>query len=439
MLPLAARAQQPDSAAGEIAGTVYDSVARLPVMGAHVQVVPAHAPSSPIVSAMSDAKGRYQIRGLKPGRYLITFEHAALDSLALTSPLGAVDVGAARRTERDLAVPSPATILVATCGAVGAEPSALLLGTLRDARRGAILDSGAVHVRWQEMVIRAGSVSVKQEGASADVRQGWYAVCGVPGGSDVIVVATSGADSTGLVELTLPAHGVLRRAFLLGGRATLMGSVSTERGAPLPNARVGIAGLERGVLTDSAGAFALRDVRAGSQTLEIRALGYAPEYRRIDLAPERDTTVRVTLTSVKRVLDTIRVMGQRVYSMDSNGFLRRQRAGSGHFVDEETVRRRRPLDVLELLRSIPSVRVESQGFSRAPVMRDTRGEDCIPAFFLNGARLPEDLLADLDMLVRPDELAGMEIYRGPTAPPQYSTLNGCGAIVIWTRPPRRGR
>jgi hypothetical protein len=46
------------------------------------------------------------------------------------------------------------------------------------------------------------------------------------------------------------------------------------------------------------------------------------------------------------------------------------------------------------------------------------------------------MLRDLDMLVSPDQLLGMEVYQANHAPPQFqsSPMTGCGSIVIWTRP-----
>ncbi len=50
--------------------------------------------------------------------------------------------------------------------------------------------------------------------------------------------------------------------------------------------------------------------------------------------------------------------------------------------------------------------------------------------------MPQDMTGELDFLVRPDEIGGMEIYNSPTeTPAQFNSFAACGAIVIWTRPP----
>jgi hypothetical protein len=48
----------------------------------------------------------------------------------------------------------------------------------------------------------------------------------------------------------------------------------------------------------------------------------------------------------------------------------------------------------------------------------------------------------IDNFVRPDEIAGVEIYSGSNLPPQFSGGQHsarCGVIVVWTHSGRRSR
>jgi hypothetical protein len=79
----------------------------------------------------------------------------------------------------------------------------------------------------------------------------------------------------------------------------------------------------------------------------------------------------------------------------------------------------------------PSVRIYSVGFERQVFMRGTTSF-CRPAIFIDNMRMPEDF--DIDLLARPDEVAGIEIYRPGQAPVQFSApFGGCGSIVVWTK------
>jgi hypothetical protein len=443
--PVALRAQA-DSARrdnlGEVAGVVYDSVARGPIAGAIIQLVLATDPDREVHGTTSDAKGRFVISGVKPGRYVIGFLHEALDSLALEPPLRAVEIRAGERAKVDLAVPSPATIVTALCGVVSkADSTGLLIGMLRDARTRLPLDTGSIEATWQEIMLGGTSINMTDRRVnSAVTKEGWFALCDVPAGVDFAVTAQHGADSTGYVALTVPVGGLARHDLFVGGTAAIRGVVVSEKNQPLRNARIAIVGRERMVMTDSSGGYRLRDIPAGSQTVEIRALGYAPELKGLTLPAESDSTLNVTLTSVKRVLDTIHVVGQRVYSRDSNGFLRRKRMGGGTFFDQETVRREKPFEISRLLYRVPSLTIMQRGFDRRILMRGGFGGGyCSPTLYLDGVKMSPEMLAELDFVVRPEELEGMEVYRSTNMPPQFSNFNGCGSIVVWTRPPVKAK
>lgn len=441
LLPVLGLAQADSLARGSVSGTVYDSLARAPLSGANIQLVLA-ADLQQLRTAVSDGHGRFVIDDLPPGRYLIGFHHVVLDSVALEVAPRLVDVRAGERSKADLAVPSPPTIVTAACGQNGiADSTGLLIGMFRDAQRQQAFDAGTVKALWQEMIFSKTAVSSAQREATGTVNaEGWYAVCGVPGGVDVVVLGWHGADSTGIISASVPVGGLARLDLLVGGTAVVRGTVRSEKNLPLLNARVGIVGRERAVRTDSTGTFYLSEIPAGSSTLEVRALGYAPVTRPLALAAGADTTMAIGLTSVKRVLDTIQIVAQRLYNRDSNGFLRRMRLGGGYFFDQETVQKQHPFDVAQLLYAVPSIRQIQRGMTRSLVMRGGASGFCTPALFLDGARMPADLLGDLDMLVRPEELEGMEVYPRNTAPAQFSDFSGCGSIVVWTRvPPRRAK
>jgi hypothetical protein len=434
-----ASAQQQAAGTGTVAGAVFDSVARVPIAAAVVQLVPASNINARIVTDTTDAKGNFRIAGLPPGRYLVDFQHPALDSLALAPPTRTVSIGAGQLVTVDLATPAPLTILTSLCGARPPDDSSsAILGQIRDARTGIPLDQGVVETRWHDLVIGAGGVRVVPRNEQARLGpEGWYLHCNVPGGTEVGAVAWSGSDSTGLLGVVAPARGIARHDFAVGGTANIRGRVTGPNAQPVPSVRVGLAGREQLVESDSSGAFSFLNIPAGSHTLEVRALGFAPEQRRVDLKHGADTTLTLRMTSVKRVLDTIRVVGERVYDRDGSGFLRRKQSGLGYYMDEQSIARDGASDLYSLMRRAPAIHIEQQGFRRYLMLRDREGGYCVPAVFLDGQRLMGDQVSDLDLIVRPRELRGVEIYRGFNSPPEFSNaLNECGTVVMWTRPPR---
>ncbi len=68
---------------------------------------------------------------------------------------------------------------------------------------------------------------------------------------------------------------------------------------------------------------------------------------------------------------------------------------------------------------------------------------CAPTVWLDGSRwnpiAERDSVVDIDALVDPSIIAGIEFYRRATqAPLQWggTTRDACGVIVLWTRDPR---
>ena len=46
-------------------------------------------------------------------------------------------------------------------------------------------------------------------------RGGWFAICGVPRGDDVILEAVRDGDTTGAATVRVPAHGLAQRALFV--------------------------------------------------------------------------------------------------------------------------------------------------------------------------------------------------------------------------------
>ena len=436
-----AASAQNQPATGEVSGTAFDSVGKAPLRDATVQMVPPAG--TPLFTATTDARGRYSITGAPPGRYFIELRHPVLDSLALEPPLRSVEVKPGQNATIDLAVPAPSTIVSQLCRTTPTDSLGLLFGLVRDSRTRSGEDSGQVTARWFEMVIDTSGMNTDEKAASSGTnREGWFAICGVPAGTDILVRARRRSDSTGLALVSIPAHGLRRFDLDVGGTSTLRGHIHS-RGRPVFNARVRAGGDDRAVYTDSSGTFRLPSVQAGTQTIEVRALGYAPEARTATLTPDSETVMDVELTTVKRVMDTIKVVAQRVYSLDVSGFERRKRTAAGKFFDENDIRRRSPYSVLQLLYDVPSLRIIQRGLDRTILMRGGNsytGRPCPPSFYLDGVRMPSEYLTDLDLWVRPGQMAGMEVYRGMMVPQEFYEDKACGAVAVWTiKHPRSAR
>jgi hypothetical protein len=219
-------------------------------------------------------------------------------------------------------------------------------------------------------------------------------------------------------------------------RGTVSGWVRTEDGVPISGARVRLFGSEVVAETNNDGEFELAGVPAGTQTLITRAIGFVPDERAVDLT-DRHIPVLVGLLAIRRFLDTVHVKADRSTFIGAVGFTDRKKGGAGHFFTASDVERLHPAEISDLLRHAPTLDLSTDNAHNVKIrMRGDVGS-CTPAIFLDGKQLVYWTLADLNSLVQPDELVGMEVYTASMTPAEFRTKIGCGTIVVWTRTPER--
>ncbi len=476
VLALRVTAQEPAPIAsiGSVRGTVYDSLTRRPLRGATVQILGVKVGSGDIPQfsrfTTADDAGTYQFDQVPSGGYVVGFFHPSLDSLGFDLPLRAVEVQPAGSSRLNLAVPSHAGAIEMMCGrGAVTDSSALIVGFVRDATTLQPAERGSVLLEWADLVIGYGSIRQEPQQLNTETRaDGWYAFCNVPVSANMELRGARGADTSGAVAANLVAREVVRRDLYVGpairinrapvpatavdsvldapstvwtGPARLAGTIRGANGRPIIGAHVSVMGSESATLTNESGGFVLVDLPAGSQTVQARALGFVPERATVQLLSgegAHQNVATLTLTTLRAVLDTIRVTASRVFVVDVNGFEGRKRAGIGHFVDRAKIDRQQPLNASDMLRMIPSVHVLPAAigmFGRVVAMRTPFGGGlCQPDLYVDGMYFSSGT-AELDELVLPDEIDGIEVYTRQTqAPMQYANRkNGCGSLVVWTR------
>jgi hypothetical protein len=152
-------------------------------------------------------------------------------------------------------------------------------------------------------------------------------------------------------------------------------------------------------------------------------------------APAGGDTASVRLEGITVTAASARVLRFR-------GFYERQRAagGSGAFLDAQAIaalRRGRVVDVISGLRGVSGMPVSGDTRTRSSAQRAYTarrfGARCVLPVWLDGILVPG---SDLDRL-KPDQLAGVEVYVGAETPPRFNPRQTvgqiCGAIVVWTK------
>jgi TonB-dependent Receptor Plug Domain len=474
-----ARAQAADvgrrNGAGTVTGVVYDSLARRPLIGALVQLVSADSTDPFNRTAMSDSLGRYALDSIPVGRYRIGFFHDMLDSLGLDAPLSAVSMEQQRAMRFDLSIPSPSRFRAAICGprstaGARADTGTVIVGFVRDARTGSAVAGTNVSARWLEFSFTPTGLQRRMPRFVATTGEnGFYAICNVPSNGVVEMLATRASDSTDFLDVYVPSFGFLRRDLWLGATPTLVrvdsggkasegaadslslarrpmrtgtgrltGRVVTaDSGRVLSGAIVGIVDGPRTRANDR-GEWLLTGVPNGTRMLDVRAVGYYPERRPVDVVAGA-APIRVALATMKSVLDTVRVSASNLAFRRTSGFDERRRSsGAGRFLTGEDLEKRGALFVSDVFRTVAGMRVlpNPDGSGNSILLRSITGDQCIPDFYIDGMMMRELSADEVDSWVRPANIRGIEIYPGGTEPAQFSRGMGglgCGSVVIWTK------
>lgn len=128
------------------------------------------------------------------------------------------------------------------------------------------------------------------------------------------------------------------------------------------------------------------------------------------------------------------------------GFHRRRSRGMGEFITRREIDARDPMRLSDLVHLASGVQTIPYGdasgrrhveISRAAFLEDTNV--CRIQYWIDGVPFPGVNRFELDEL-SPDDVQGIEIYRGPAEiPPQFNRRGSqCGVVLVWTRDPGGG-
>ena len=215
------------------------------------------------------------------------------------------------------------------------------------------------------------------------------------------------------------------------GRVT--GRVTDEGG------KRGLSGVEVIILTQprartisrGGGRFNLTDLVPGMAEIRFARLGYAPRTAQFVVQAGRTVELSAALSTEPIELEAIEVT-VRSRLLERNVFYRRMDGGFGRQLTQKDLEDIDPMYISDVVRRIPGVRVRysNRGSTVAVSGRGAgfSGGGCVLAVYVDGIRVFDP---DLDQFPR-EWIDAMEVYHGMQTPFEYSMLNSCGVILIWT-------
>ena len=237
-----------------------------------------------------------------------------------------------------------------------------------------------------------------------------------------------------LIALPLPATQVV---------GTITGQVQDGRtGQPVASVQIFIANLNLGALSQANGRFLFQNVPAGTHTLTVERIGYGTVNREVTISAGETAVENFNLNEAALALDELIVTG-------TAGGTRRRAIGN----DVAT------LDVVDIQAVSPVVNMEQVLSARVPglLMRPQsghvgggagviriRGSSSFglandPIIYIDGVRVNTQRLAQrrtsmsrLDD-INPEDIASIEVIKGPAAATLYGTEAANGVIQIITK------
>jgi len=433
-----------------VRGVVVDSIRHGPLSGAAVDLMPRGR------RVLTNDSGGFQFDSVEAGQgYQLRVAHPMLDTVGLTlaTPVFAVAPGETKRFV--LGVPSPAKLVTMFCppGMIARGPS-VLVGFVRDPDSGLPLDSAKVSLVYEDGPLGLVKHPINRE-SQLDA-SGRYKICGLPaqltGKVQVIrktaqsaeIPVTIGIESPvamrgiGLSATTQQAaatDSVGRTIRLLRGAARLNGRVVTKSGAPVAGAHVQMASTTSVAITGPDGRFSLDSVPVGTQSINVRKLGYNSMDQAVDVEAGPPVAVSVVMENFVTTLPAIVTVGQRDKDLERVGFIRRRNQGFGIYREAADLPKTNRLG--DALATLPGLIIghANTGFGTKNVIQGSHGVGSCVTFVVDGILWKDpDETNSIEDFVRPDEVEAIELYSATTAPLEFVTTiqSNCQVLVIWT-------
>ena len=225
--------------------------------------------------------------------------------------------------------------------------------------------------------------------------------------------------------------------------AGVIEGVVTDTGlVVLSDVAVSMVGVSVLVTTGANGRFRINVGRAGRYFLIARRLGFQPLSTEVQV-PDGDTLrLALQLERVVTELQTVTVEAPARVSPRMAEFDARRKLGEGQFLTRDDIEKRNSVFATELLRTFKSLKIVPSSNGGPPAyyassMRAAgsplKNPNCFMQVVIDG--IPQAIPYNLELLPPPRELAGIEVYAGPsTIPLQFKGFDrSCGVILVWTR------
>jgi hypothetical protein len=473
-----------------LVGTVDDGLRGGPLAGAVILL------DGQSRQTVTDSIGWFRLDSVAAGRYRVGIFHPVLDSLGTSLTSTPVTLVAGRPAVVTLATPSGRTIRKAVCsGAIDSSTRsgspadsavAVLVGHVVEPDTDEPVTGADVTLTWTDVRIERSEITntERHRETTSDV-QGEFRFCALPAGlvgtlrakrpaagdTGVVVerevdlgariitmttlhlpippapvqpVVTPGATTAAAAPSAPPAAPAPRATHA----AVLDGQVQRPDGSALGGALVEVDGTGDSSTTGDAGHFSLRGLPSGTHMLVVRSVGYEPTSVVVELTRRAPQHVVVTMMNATYVLSPVVVQAQQLdRGYQSVGFTHRRHIGVGQFMTLDQITARHAEQFTDLFTTFRGIKLAYGGPSGTDVVPGRGIDGCI-VYVIDGMPYNQIVHGELDAMLLPESLAGIEVYTPPEVPEEFKARSlpstnafgvpilgriDCTTIVIWSK------
>jgi hypothetical protein len=446
-----------------IRGVVVDSAHGTPIANARVDLV------GPMLSATTDARGRFSIPHVSLGTYRVETRTPELEALGASSQstLAFTNPNATYQ----IRVPDATQLISSLCaGRPLSSGETAIVGRVYSRGDTLPVAGARVFAEWTVADSAAkGSaparIARKLEGKAS--RDGSFRLCGTPSNTTVTVTALTASASSDPKPLFASSRIV--RADLIVNRvvsttAKLTGRVLVDpTKAPIEGAEIYFPELSKVGRSVATGEFQLADIPAGPQHIVVRHIGYGVLDTTLTFQPNTVVDHQIFLSRVN-LLDSV-IVRDRLRAGELADFDTNRRLGLGHFMDRVELATMPDAKLSRVVAQWPGMGLVFGSGGRVWIAARRRpppactGSSCYAA---NGWYVPDVSEAMLGVKVAcysqiyingtlmnrgnptppfevdelyTEQIEALEWYAGPSETPgRYADRNsGCGVLVVHTR------
>ncbi len=221
--------------------------------------------------------------------------------------------------------------------------------------------------------------------------------------------------------------------------ATLVGHVVDSSGVGLPGAEITLNKSDKiQAISGDSGEFRIPGVPPGTITFNVRRIGFEPASFTAVLKPGKVQRAKFALTATAQSLPVVNVADTASKTHWLDDFNRRLSTNRGTFITRAQIEKQGARSGTDIVRSIPGIRLVPRRGGVGYQVLMTRGDGarpCVPQMFVHN--MPYS--GTLDDFIAED-VEAVEVYTGVSEVPAELDKMGktvCGAIVVWTRDPRK--